>query len=239
MSVTPVAPSTAPPGAAPWVMQLWPANAQWPDAIPWQITPVSNAQQSSAQVPSVQGGDLPAAKAQSNGDSRSSNHNVKHGKGPAANAFPDPGNRAYFTKEYMDILEDIKSEKILDATKKRVVGSRMGGVRISDSADESCRSEVRSSNEADEMKAWVTSTLGDSLKSITKKLDEVDFKAKLATAEKKELLRLRAEKAVIEKVKKESSSEKRKRGAVAEPMVVTPASNANRCKTRSRGSSIG
>ncbi|GBG75930.1 hypothetical protein CBR_g21172 [Chara braunii] len=136
----------------------------------------------------------------------------------------------------MDILEDIKSAKALDAAKKKVVGGRMGGVRISDNTNESCRSEVRSSSKTDEMKAWVTSTLGDSLKLITQKLEEVDSKSKLVATEKEELMRLRAEKAALEKVKKEASGEKRKHEVAVAPAVVTPANNA---KSRSRGSSIG
>ncbi|GBG61707.1 hypothetical protein CBR_g23222 [Chara braunii] len=49
-------------------------------------------------------------------------------------------------------------------------------------------------------------------------------------------MRLRAEKAALEKDKKEASREKRKRGAAAAPAAVTPANNA---KSQSRGSSKG
>ncbi|GBG60074.1 hypothetical protein CBR_g405 [Chara braunii] len=238
-----------PPIAAPWAMQPWAATTQWPAAIPWPVTPAGNplppppplpgAQVPSVQAPSVQvqsaqGGDFPGSRIPTTGENRSSNLN--QGKGPAANAFPGSGNRVYFTKEYMDILEDIKSEKALDAAKKKVAGSRLGGVQISDTTNESCKSEVRLSSKLDEMKAWVTSTLGDSLKLITQKLEEVDSKSKLAATEKEELMRLRAEKAALEKVKKEASSEKRKREAVVAPVVVTP---ANTAKSRSRGSSRG
>ncbi|GBG71109.1 hypothetical protein CBR_g8408 [Chara braunii] len=234
-----------PPIAAPWAMQALPTTAQWPAAIPWQMPPAgnplplplpqpSNVQLPSVQVPSAQNGDLPGSRAQTNGDGRSSNQN--HEKGPAANAFLGPGNRAYFTKKYMDILEDIKSEKDLDAAKRKISGGRMGGVRISDSTNESCRSEVRSNSKTDDMKAWVTSTLEDSLKLITQKLEEVDSKSKLVATEKEELMRLRAEKAALDKVNKEASSEKRKRVAAVAPAAVTPSNNA---KSGSRGSSKG
>ncbi|GBG59357.1 hypothetical protein CBR_g38385 [Chara braunii] len=112
----------------------------------------------------------------------------------------------------------------------------MGGVRISDSTNESCRSEVRSNCKTDDMKAWVTSTFGDSLKLITQKLEEVDSESKLVAIEKEELMRLRAEKAALKKVKKEASSEKRKRVAAVAPAAVTPANNT---KSQSRGSSKG
>ncbi|GBG72865.1 hypothetical protein CBR_g12584 [Chara braunii] len=100
------------------------------------------------------------------------------------------------------------------------------------------RSEVRSTNKPDDMKAWVTSTLGNSLKLITQKLEEVDSKSKLATTEKEELIRLRAEKAAMEKaekVKKESSSEKRKRAVATPGAAVTPMECG--AKPRSRRSS--
>ncbi|GBG83209.1 hypothetical protein CBR_g36823 [Chara braunii] len=208
-----------------------------PGIVPTYVVPTVQVQGAQQQLPPVQQQVPPANAALSvptNGDGRSSNQN--HGKGPTANAFPGPGNQAYFTKEYMDILEDIKSEKVLDAAKRKISGGRIGGVRISGSTNESCRSEVRSNSKTDDMKAWVTSTLGDSLKLITQKLEEVDSKSKLVASEKEELMRLRAEKATLKKVKKEASSEKRKRVAVVAPAAVTPANNA---KSRSRGSSKG
>ncbi|GBG70944.1 hypothetical protein CBR_g8245 [Chara braunii] len=220
------------PATAPWAIQPWMANGQWPTPVPWPMPPVGHNYPANAQ-PSTQANQqtvepsAPRAQSSNNGDNRSS-------KQPAANAFPRPGNRAYFTKEYMDILEEIKSDKVLDAAKKKVAGSRTEGIRISESAEGSCRSEVRSGNKSDDMKAWVTTTLGDSLKLITKKLEEVDSKAKMATAEKEELLLLRAEKAAMGKVKKKSSAEKRKRGGAAQPGCVTPAGNSNRGKSRSK-----
>ncbi|GBG75269.1 hypothetical protein CBR_g19902 [Chara braunii] len=165
------------------------------------------------------------------------------GKGSAANAFPGPGNRAYFTKEYMDILEDIKSTKVLDEAKKKIAGTnrRGGGLQISGNSGESRVPHGQSEDRSDEMKAWVSSTLGDSLKLITRKLQEVDAKANVAAAEKEELLKLRAEKAALELVVlnrgKKTSSEKRKRvmTALTAPVVATLKTNAT--KVRSRGSS--
>ncbi|GBG89633.1 hypothetical protein CBR_g49423 [Chara braunii] len=140
-------------------------------------------------------------------------------KGPAANAFPGPDNRAYFTKEYMDLLEGIKMDKALDDAKKRIATSRRGGVRITELPSESNQSENRTgvksekSDRTDDMKAWVTTTLGDSLKLINEKLEEVDKKSKLTSGEKEELERLHSEKARAEKISIDStSSEKRQAG---------------------------
>ncbi|GBG62657.1 hypothetical protein CBR_g31676 [Chara braunii] len=167
---------------------------------------------------------------------------------PSANAFPGLGNRAYFTKEYMNLLEEIKTTKVLDEAKKRIVGNRRGGgIQISGNSGESHTGQIRSTDRSEEMRAWVSFTLGDSLKLITKKLEEVDAKASVVAAEKEELVKLGAEKAVLEMAMrnkvKESSSEKRKR-AMAVPVVsAAPASHAritpknSAANARSRSSS--
>ncbi|GBG92780.1 hypothetical protein CBR_g57130 [Chara braunii] len=160
------------------------------------------------------------------------------GKGPAANNFPGPGNRAYFTKEYMEILEGIKIEKVLDQAKKKTGVQKRSGVRIVELPDEESRSETRPSEKSDDMKAWVTSTLGNSLKLTNEKLEEVDQKAKITTCERAELEQLRLEKQKAEKAEKESresSSEKRKRNAARIPVENSPP--AGRVKSRSCASS--
>ncbi|GBG70145.1 hypothetical protein CBR_g6276 [Chara braunii] len=89
------------------------------------------------------------------------------------------------------------------------------------------------------MKAWVTSTLGSSLKLINEKLEEVDQKAKMTTNERAELEQLRLEKLRTDKEKakkgsKESSSEKGKRMGARTPVENSP--SAARVKSRSRPS---
>ncbi|GBG74078.1 hypothetical protein CBR_g17789 [Chara braunii] len=142
----------------------------------------------------------------------------------------------------MDILKDIKSTKVLDEAKKKVAGNRRGGgVQIPGNSGENRVLPVKGDDRSEEMKVWVSSTLGDSLKLITKKLEEVDAKANVAAAEKEELVKLRAEKAALELVVlnrgKESSTEKRKRAmaAPAAPVAATPKMSV--AKVRSRGSS--
>ncbi|GBG83446.1 hypothetical protein CBR_g37158 [Chara braunii] len=126
-----------------------------------------------------------------------------------------------------------------------LASSRLGSFGVCD-VNVVCRiSEGRTGDKSEEMKAWVSSTLGDSLKLITKKLEEVDAKAEVTAAEKEELARLQMEKVALEKVVlnrgKETSSEKRKR-AMAAPVALAVAAAAVTpktivAKTRSRGSS--
>ncbi|GBG70417.1 hypothetical protein CBR_g6543 [Chara braunii] len=106
-----------PGGQAPLAPMAPPAPPAAPTLNVW-YQPPANQQNSQGQ----------------NGDRPSQGGN---GKGPAANAFPRPGNRAYFTKEYMDILEGIKSDKALEEARKKVAGGRCSGIRIVDLTDES------------------------------------------------------------------------------------------------------
>ncbi|GBG63377.1 hypothetical protein CBR_g37735 [Chara braunii] len=152
---------------------------------------------------------------------------------PAANNFvPMPGGQ-WGMQAWPDT-----SENVIDVAKKKLASGRRGGIRISEITEENSRSEVRSNEKGEEMKVWVTETLGDSLKLIMQKLEEVDSKAKLAAAERMELLRLREEKASLDKEKRDgSSSEKRKRGGNRIAMVTTPKEIV--VKTRTCGSAKG
>ncbi|GBG78585.1 hypothetical protein CBR_g27810 [Chara braunii] len=161
------------------------------------------------------------------------------GKGPAANNFPGPGNRAYFTKEYMEILENIKSSKAIEEARKKVGVPRIGvakrsSSRASEYQDEGSGDDARSSEKSEDMKAWVTTTLGGSLKLINSKLEAVDKKSKLDTAERDKLERLRKEVQGGKDNKELSSSEKRKRGVVRTSVENSP--SAARAKPRSKGS---
>ncbi|GBG91216.1 hypothetical protein CBR_g52098 [Chara braunii] len=145
----------------------------------------------------------------------------------------------------MDILENIKMNKALEEAKKKIAAPRQRGLKIVEILEESSRSGSRSPDKTEEMKAWVSSTLDDSLRLITAKLEEVDKKANITAAEKAELeLRRKAKAAECEanenkegnKSRKDaSSSEKRKRAGVRTPLENSP--SAARAKPRSRGSS--
>ncbi|GBG59574.1 hypothetical protein CBR_g49834 [Chara braunii] len=167
------------------------------------------------------------------------------GKGPTANNFPGPGNRAYFTKEYMEILKGIKSNKAIEEAKKKIGASKYEGARRSTSGsrvvelpDEGSQADIRShekNGSGDDMKVWVTTTLSDSLKLINGKLDGVDKKSKLDAAERDELERLHREVQGGQANKERSSNEKRKRCVARTP--VENSSSAAGVNPRSRGSS--
>ncbi|GBG63447.1 hypothetical protein CBR_g38067 [Chara braunii] len=228
------------PAGNPWSMPPWQNAGQWPVNEQWwgqppNPQPASNQQQSN-QVHQTSSNQQAVVVPHNSGNGSSI------GKGPTANAFPGPGNRAYFTKEYMDILEDIKMSKAVEEARKKIASGRRGGLRNQDLPDEGSRSEVRSTNKvrsankSEEMKAWVTATLGDSLKLITEKLQEVDQKAKLTLAEKEELNNLRGAKARQEKECKDpTSNEKRKRRGKCTPVANSP--RLNHVKSRTSASS--
>ncbi|GBG65238.1 hypothetical protein CBR_g50029 [Chara braunii] len=236
-------PFSQPLGIQSWQMPgQWPINGQWGAPPPISMPPPANLPPVN-QTASHQA--VPSGPTNAQNAAR---------KGPAANEFPGPGNRAYFTKEYMDILEGIKMNKAIEEAKKRLSENRRTSIRIGDVQDEGSRSDVRSvegtksSDKTNELKAWVTTTFESSLKLITEKLQEVDQKVKVTTADKAELARLRVEKAVLEKAALEkdaaekdvaeseghelSSSEKRKRVGERTPVGNSPRIN----RVRSRGS---
>ncbi|GBG68657.1 hypothetical protein CBR_g3198 [Chara braunii] len=136
----------------PWGMPMWPgpwhAPGQWgmpPACMPSASMPpvVMQTNMQPAQLPLPPPPpppplSLPTQLQVPSNDARPANAG---GKGPSANAFPGPGNRAYFTKEYMDILEDIKSNKVLEDARKRLASGRRGNIRIPENTVESCISE--------------------------------------------------------------------------------------------------
>ncbi|GBG65790.1 hypothetical protein CBR_g53759 [Chara braunii] len=138
----------------------------------------------------------------------------------------------------MDILEGIKMDKAIDEAKKKMASAGRSGVRIEELPTDNSRMDSRNtvrSDRSEDMKAWVTSTLGESPKLINQKLEAVDMKSQLSAAEKAELEKLREENNRRQKKSKEStSSEKRKRGGGEHtPMENSP--SAVHAKSRSRG----
>ncbi|GBG86334.1 hypothetical protein CBR_g41327 [Chara braunii] len=218
-----------PLGIQPWQFRgKWPLNGQWGVPPTTHMPPPAN-QPPGHQVAPLQGG--------SSGLNNASSSNSR--KGPTANEFPGPGNKVYFTKEYVDILEDIRMNKAVEEARKKISCSRRNSVHIGEPLDKDSRSNMRSADEgksgdkSDEMKAWVTTTFESSLKLITEKLHEVDQKVKLTSEDKAELARLREEKATLEKAtvkkvaaenesKELSSSEKRNRGGERTLIDISP-----------------
>ncbi|GBG86819.1 hypothetical protein CBR_g42102 [Chara braunii] len=183
-------------GVQPWSGNPAPSGGQW--SVPFALQPPALPPPSTAPPP--------PPPPPSNGNGQGGSHG---GKGQSANVFPGPGNRAYFTKEYMEILNGIKSDKIIEEAKKKASGQRRGSGRAAESLEENNRTDVR-----------------------TERLDEVDSRAKLSNAERAELEQLRDEKAKAEKGVQESSSEKWKRGGERTPASVTPKENIVRSRTR-------
>ncbi|GBG73479.1 hypothetical protein CBR_g16820 [Chara braunii] len=137
-------------------------------------------------------------------------------------------------------------DKALDEVKKKIATSRRGGAPITELSCDSSRSEHRTggrsenSDKTDEMKAGVTSTLGDLLKLINEKLEAVAKESKLTSDEKEELERLLwREKARSEKVSTDSTSNEKRKGGGGGCTPVINSPSANRVKTRSRGSAKG
>ncbi|GBG79621.1 hypothetical protein CBR_g29770 [Chara braunii] len=249
----------APPGH--WRVQPWQWPGSWgavqppslpivesaphPSTIP-ATTTVSAPPPPPPPPPPPQGSNLPGQHQNAqHGHSRHRGNLVGGGKGPAANAFLGSGNRAYFTKEYMDILENIKMNKALDEAKNKIAAPRQRGLKMAEILEESSRSGSRTTDKTDEMKVWVSSTLGESLRLIMAKLEEIDKKTNITVTEKEELEMLRKAKVAecVAEGNKEGgkdrkdafSSEKRKRAGARTP--VENSLSAAHAKPRSRGSS--
>ncbi|GBG64298.1 hypothetical protein CBR_g41217 [Chara braunii] len=115
-------PSSGPGGGNVGYQAQQPA-APWNVSGPWVMPPVQvpmaqATQHIMMQPPAVAPLAAIPAILPANGHLQTSNqlHSGENrpmlaGKGPSANAFPSPGNRAYFTKEYMNLLEEIKNTK--------------------------------------------------------------------------------------------------------------------------------
>ncbi|GBG67609.1 hypothetical protein CBR_g739 [Chara braunii] len=138
--------------------------------------------------------------------------------------------RAFFTREHADFIEKLKlKDAVEEAQKKdleeitRLKGFGMGSEKKKEQPRESERREKsrrsgkdigknRSVEEGkeDELKKWVATNFGGSLKILSEKLEEVDKKSKLKEDELEEVRMLRAEKEPRD-LRENSSSEKRKR----------------------------
>ncbi|GBG65059.1 hypothetical protein CBR_g49131 [Chara braunii] len=237
------------PAVNQWSSQPWvpPHQQSWQGSVPWYGNPpqISVAAQAPVHMPvsMTLPQEPPAAQANPqgfHGGHGGSSASSGGGKGSAANNFPGPGNRAYLTMEYMEILENIKSSKAIEEARKKVGMPRIGVAKrscsqTSEPQDQGSRDDARSSEKSEDMKVWVTTTLGKSLKLINSKLEAVDKKSKLDAAERDELERLRKEVQEGKDNKELSSNEKRKRCVARTPIENSP--SAARAKPRSKGSS--
>ncbi|GBG81939.1 hypothetical protein CBR_g34122 [Chara braunii] len=128
-------------------------------------------------------------------------------------------NRAFFTRDYADLLDRSKfKEAVQETTKKQPVGVTDVTTEATKKKEESKKSKQTVDEKEEEMKRWVTSMFGCSFKILFDKLDNVDRKSKLEEAELEELRRLRAEKELRER-KELASNDKRKRGGATPDKV--------------------
>ncbi|GBG76017.1 hypothetical protein CBR_g21257 [Chara braunii] len=138
---------------------------------------------------------------------------------PSANKFPEPGNRAWFTKEHLELIEKWKARESSDGSKNSEKGESSGGSNAK--SGKKGRQSTESENSEERLKSWISSTFGTSLKKISEKLDEIEVKSK--TKRKTEVSEDN------EEGKKElGSNEKRKRG------VSSPALSKAKVRSRTR-----
>ncbi|GBG66996.1 hypothetical protein CBR_g74682 [Chara braunii] len=140
---------------------------------------------------------------------------------PSVNSFPGPGQRAWFTKEHLELIEKWKSRDLVEESKKSSygessgAGSAKGRGKKGGAKDNNGESEFR-------IKALIASTFESSLKKIADKLEDVDQKASV-------VLDVKGKKKIKEEQCDDGgSSEKRKR-EFGSPLIAKP-----RSKSRSK-----
>ncbi|GBG68270.1 hypothetical protein CBR_g2819 [Chara braunii] len=145
---------------------------------------------------------------------------------PSANSFPGPGQRAWFMKEHLDLVEKCKTRDLTDESKKSSHGESSA---VASSRGDAKKGKGRDSVDDNNtrIKAWIANTFNGSLKKIVNKLDDVDRKTTVALDEK-------GEKNVKEEPATEGASgsnEKRKRD-FGSPLIF-------RSRSKSRSKSAG
>ncbi|GBG64077.1 hypothetical protein CBR_g40524 [Chara braunii] len=153
----------------------------------------------------------------------------------SANSFPGPGNRAWFTREHLELIEKWKNRDILDEAKKKTEDS---GECSKSVATKKAKGKAKASTDYGEqcLKNWLASNFGPSLKRIFGKLDAVDKKNKEADIERDKVIKRLAD---LEAGNKNpngegGSNEKRKRIVGAN----SPMAKRQRSRTRSRSRGI-
>ncbi|GBG89107.1 hypothetical protein CBR_g48818 [Chara braunii] len=157
------------------------ANIQTP-AQPMQMVATPVAAQPTIQLPPGPSGYFPYGWQQPTPPPPPPSWNYGQ-RQPSANSFPGPGQRAWFTKEHLDLIEKWKTRDIAEDSKKSshgessVATSSRGGGKKGKGKDSVSDSEAR-------IKAWIASTFGGSLKKIADKLEDVDRKTTVALDKK-------------------------------------------------------
>ncbi|GBG90118.1 hypothetical protein CBR_g50211 [Chara braunii] len=93
---------------------------------------------------------------------------------PSTNKFPEPGNRAWFTKEHLKLIEKWKACESSEESRKSEKGESSGGSK----SNKKGRGSTESKSSEERLKSWISSTFGTSLNKISEKLDEIEAKTK-------------------------------------------------------------
>ncbi|GBG63295.1 hypothetical protein CBR_g37381 [Chara braunii] len=149
----------------------------------------------------------------------------------STNPFPAPGNRAWFTREHLELIKRWKAKDQEEAKKTSEDSSGSSKQGAKKGHDKSaCKSEDEEQN----LKAWMAENFGSSLRKISKKLDVVDKKAKIADMEREKLVK-KVEEIEGKSVNEESNSNEKRKRIVG---VNSPSIERSRSKSRSRSGGI-
>ncbi|GBG69042.1 hypothetical protein CBR_g3740 [Chara braunii] len=143
--------------------------------------------------------------------------------------------RAFLTREHVDFIEKLKLKDVVEEARKKDLEkiARLRGLgweveekkgKVPDTGVEmqgkgknkkqggkdKGKGNVDEVGKEEEMKKWIASNFGGSMRILSEKLEEVEKKSSLKMAEMEELKMLRAEKEMRE-LRENSSSEKKKR----------------------------
>ncbi|GBG65853.1 hypothetical protein CBR_g53825 [Chara braunii] len=152
-------------------------------------------------------------------------------KTPAANPFPAPGNRAWFTRERLKLIgkwktKDMEEERrsVTDLSESSKQGAKKGKGKVATKSEDNKQS----------LKPWLTNNFGTSLKKISEKLDSVEKMSKAAEAERAKIAKKVEELESKGVTSEEGSIEKRKRVMG----LNSPAQDRQKSRSRSRSGGI-
>ncbi|GBG65072.1 hypothetical protein CBR_g49144 [Chara braunii] len=153
-------------------------------------------------------------------------------QGPTANAFPGPGNRAWFTREHLELIERWKNRDLLEESRRK--NEESGESSKSENTRKTKGKAAAKSEDGEQgLKNWMAANFGASLKEIANKLDAVDKKTKAADLEREKLMKKVAELETGHN-KDGGSNKKRKRVVGAN----SPVPERQKSRSRSRSDNI-
>ncbi|GBG62529.1 hypothetical protein CBR_g30847 [Chara braunii] len=141
---------------------------------------------------------------------------------PSANPFPGPGQRAWFTKEHLELIEKWKTCDVAEESKK--IGQVESSGRSNTTKNK--RGKVKEDEDSEsEIKTWISSTFSTPLKKIATKLEDVDKRTATAL-EEREKVKKRGDGVNLEAVKVENGNSEKGKREFASPIAARSKSNA-------------